>query len=373
MKKVFWKKMMKMIVIILLTGIIIGFGTGAKKNTFVEKMNIIAKELPETNECSGLNGGDANIDRNKDYENDLVTPNDLKKTGYLFAEGNPEVQSTMTERNVTFEAQGEELYISPESISVNQSINIPYAGETAKIETVISPESANTETGLTYTSSNTDIARVNEEGIIRALKKGTCTITVTTENGKTASVECSIESGIRNELKAIQAVADAYYARGKYIQYNSAKAHLDNMYFGPEEATEQNRNYIVCSGLTRDVYEETLGIVIPRTTAKLLEYGSKYLNHSEVITYGCKLKEENGSLFLNNQQIVDLDNDGKDDIYGFNMEEFRKDDQNNYNEEIFQSVYFSKIKKVNPQLYDILPYLQIRRCTYLYWSHNLNI
>ena len=47
MKKVFWKKMMKMIVIILLIGIIIGFCTGAKRISFVEKMHIMAQEAPE--------------------------------------------------------------------------------------------------------------------------------------------------------------------------------------------------------------------------------------------------------------------------------------------------------------------------------------
>ena len=46
---------------------------------------------------------------------------------------------------------------------------------------------------------------------------------------------------IEDVQKALQEVAYSYYMRGKNIQYNTLK--LD--WFNPEEATEQNINYLL--------------------------------------------------------------------------------------------------------------------------------
>jgi len=81
--------------------------------------------------------------------------------------------------------------------------------------------------------------------------------------------------------KAFQEVAYSYYMRGKYIQYNSPKVHV----FSPEEATSQNINYMVCSGLSRNIYYELLNITLPRPTEGLLSYSKKNLGSPEVVAY----------------------------------------------------------------------------------------
>jgi len=92
------------------------------------------------------------------------------------------------------------------------------------------------------------------------------------------SYEASSFEQVRTALKEI---AYSYYMRGENIQYNIKKVH----WFNPEEATEQNMNYLVCSGLTRNVYRELLNITIPHLTDDLLKYSRENIDKPEVVLY----------------------------------------------------------------------------------------
>lgn len=96
-----------------------------------------------------------------------------------------------------------------------------------------------------------------------------------TPNGKAKPTELQ---------KAFQEVAFSYYMRGANIQYNSMKRAV----FSPEEATEQNLNYMVCSALPQNIYKELLDINIPPYTQSLLKYSRENLGNPEVIAYGSK-------------------------------------------------------------------------------------
>ena len=69
--------------------------------------------------------------------------------------------------------------------------------------------------------------------------------------------------------------------RGKNIQYNDAKY----AWFSPEEATEDNINYLVCAIFTRNVYQELLNISIPLSTTKLMNYFKENIGSQEFIVY----------------------------------------------------------------------------------------
>ena len=88
-------------------------------------------------------------------------------------------------------------------------------------------------------------------------------------------------TNIQDVQKALQEVAYSYYMRGENIQYNIYKVH----WFNPEEATEQNMNYLVCSGLTRNVYRQLLNITIPHLTNDLLKYSRENIGKPEVVVY----------------------------------------------------------------------------------------
>jgi hypothetical protein len=80
---------------------------------------------------------------------------------------------------------------------------------------------------------------------------------------------------------ALKEIAYGYYMRGKNIQYNTLKLE----WFNPEEATEQNINYLVCSGLTKNVYRQLFNITIPQFTKDLLKYSRENIGKPEVVLY----------------------------------------------------------------------------------------
>ena len=63
-------------------------------------------------------------------------------------------------------------------------------GESATITATVAPSNATNKT-VTWKSSNTGVATVSN-GVVKAIKAGTATITVTTSNGKTASITVKV-------------------------------------------------------------------------------------------------------------------------------------------------------------------------------------
>lgn len=178
--------------------------------------------------------------------------------------------------------------IVPESISINVSSTELFVDDTLYLQTNINPKTANAATDLTYSSNKPNIARVNEKGIIRGIGEGEATITVSTENGISNSVNVSVKY---NELRqAVITVADSYRNRGVNIQYEQR---LKTMALSPEEATEDNILYIQCAGFTWDVYYEALGISLPIWCTQLREeiekngseFSIKCLNQNELKKY----------------------------------------------------------------------------------------
>ena len=100
--------------------------------------------------------------------------------------------------------------------------------------------------------------------------------------------DAPLNNSYNDTINALKEVAYSYYMRGTQIQYNSLKR--SNSTFAPEEATSQNKNYMVCSGFTESVYKELLGVLIPRTTERLINYASAPENQGrpEIIGYGKK-------------------------------------------------------------------------------------
>ena len=86
-------------------------------------------------------------------------------------------------------------------------------------------------------------------------------------------------SDLQQIRTAFQEIAYSYYIRGKNIQYDIYKKGL----FNPEEATEQNINYLVCSGFTRNIYRQLLNITIP--DFELLKYSRENIGKPEVVLY----------------------------------------------------------------------------------------
>ena len=83
--------------------------------------------------------------------------------------------------------------VAPTSVSIdNLKDSVIYVGEQYRINTTILPENANINRSLTYESSNPDVLKISGT-YVSAVGEGTATLTVTTENGKKASVTLTVK------------------------------------------------------------------------------------------------------------------------------------------------------------------------------------
>ena len=88
-------------------------------------------------------------------------------------------------------------------------------------------------------------------------------------------------STLEEARKSFQEVAYSYYMRGKNIQYYASKDFL----FSPEEATEQNINYLVCSSFTMAVYLELLNVSTPYSRTHYFQYLKDNEGSPEIFAY----------------------------------------------------------------------------------------
>ncbi|MDO4357163.1 MAG: Ig-like domain-containing protein [Clostridia bacterium] len=79
----------------------------------------------------------------------------------------------------------------PTGVTLNQSGTASLeTGKTLQLSATLSPSTAKSD--LTWKSSNTKVAKVDANGLVTAVGKGTATITVTTHNGKKATMKVSV-------------------------------------------------------------------------------------------------------------------------------------------------------------------------------------
>lgn len=86
--------------------------------------------------------------------------------------------------------------IEVKSIHVQLSKDSLVLGETVKATAIISPQDADNKK-ITWTTSDKTVATVDQNGVIQAAGNGTASITVSTPNGVSSSVEISVDASKR--------------------------------------------------------------------------------------------------------------------------------------------------------------------------------
>jgi uncharacterized protein YjdB len=76
-------------------------------------------------------------------------------------------------------------------ITLNETNATLNEGQTVQLTANVSPELADNK-NLAWTSSNTDVATVDQSGLVTAIKKGTTVITATSTDGSEVSTSCDI-------------------------------------------------------------------------------------------------------------------------------------------------------------------------------------
>ena len=84
---------------------------------------------------------------------------------------------------------------SPTSVRLNQTnVTLDMSGtKTVQLKATVNPGTANVQTGITWSSNDPSIATV-KDGLVTGVKNGTTTITVTTDNGKSASCKIIVQT-----------------------------------------------------------------------------------------------------------------------------------------------------------------------------------
>ena len=117
------------------------------------------------------------------------TINELNTSQNITVNGNGTINNPTGDGTVT---TGDGQKISVTGVSLNKTATTIEVGKTEKLTATVQPTNA-TNTNVTWSSDKTDIATVDENGLVTAEAAGTANITVTTEDGsKTATCTVTV-------------------------------------------------------------------------------------------------------------------------------------------------------------------------------------
>lgn len=108
--------------------------------------------------------------------------------------------------------------IKVNGVSLNKTNLNLYVNESAKLTANIKPNNASNKK-VTWISSNPDVASVDANGNVKALKEGTATITVTTKDGNYAA-SCTVTVSKKPDNYVVTFTAIPLYEGGPVSQYS---------------------------------------------------------------------------------------------------------------------------------------------------------
>ena len=114
----------------------------------------------------------------------------VSETGFVTGISNGTVTITAKAENGVAGTSTITVQTSPTGLNLNAVSAVLDRSKVPELQLeVVSfmPETANVGTNVTWVSSDTSVATVDETGFVRGIKNGNATITATTENGKTAT------------------------------------------------------------------------------------------------------------------------------------------------------------------------------------------
>ena len=110
--------------------------------------------------------------------------------------------------------------LPPESVALNASGTVMlYLNATLPLTATFAP--ANASAALTWDSSKTGVATVDENGLVTPLKKGATIISVRTDNGKTASVKVKVVSPPKPQKVLLSASGTLTLTVGETVQLSA--------------------------------------------------------------------------------------------------------------------------------------------------------
>ncbi len=146
------------------------------------------------------------------------------------------------------------------NVTIDKSSASIQKGKTQQLRASITPSNA-TNKNLTWTSSNTSVATVDQNGLVRGVGVGTATITVTTEDGrKTATCNMEVTSPTLERIVVDDSRTKKQYNEGDLLDLSG----LEVKAFYSDDAEEtitdyitnpQDRSQLVTSGIVKVTVE----------------------------------------------------------------------------------------------------------------------
>ncbi len=116
----------------------------------------------------------------------------VNQSGMLTALSKGKVQITATsEDGGKIAACDVEVRQQVTSVTLNHTNKTLYVNESLKLESVVVPDDANNRS-VTWSSSNSSVASVDQTGLVQALAAGSATITVSAQDGSGVVAQCAI-------------------------------------------------------------------------------------------------------------------------------------------------------------------------------------
>ena len=164
--------------------------------------------------------------------------------------------------------------LDPESIIINKKNVKLRVGASTNLTTSFAPRNANNKK-LTWTSSNLNVVSVDKNGKVTARKVGKATITATTFNNKTSSVEVSVTSALKKDKKTTTSEIKRIELDTYNVELNKGDSTSIKVTFVPNKVkkkelkwTSSNKKVATISKGTIKALSEGNAVIIVKTENK---------------------------------------------------------------------------------------------------------
>lgn len=231
-------------------------------------------------------------------------------------------------RNKTKSSRVSVSYVNTTGITLSSTYLTLSEGGKQKLK--VSFDSAATDKTIKWKSSDSSVAKVTKKGVVKAKGSGSCTITATTKNGKTATCKVTISSlvvvldpghggydsgAVANGLyeKTLN-LKVAQYAKAKLEEYAGVTVYLtrsDDSYIGLEQRTVIAQNY--GADLFVSLHFNS-GTVAAKGSEVYVSVNSSYNSSSTILA--SRVLSKLSALGLSNRGVkTRLSSDGVNDYY----------------------------------------------------------
>ena len=105
--------------------------------------------------------------------------------------------------------------IAVTSITLNKTKATVYKGKTMQLKATVNPSKAS-DKSVTWSTSNKNVATVDENGLVKGISSGTATIKATSSNGKVAKCTVTVKRVVASSVTLDKTAATVY--KGKTVQ-----------------------------------------------------------------------------------------------------------------------------------------------------------